>query len=288
MLVIPFIILNKFNKPIKYFREKSRSDSMTDVVFVSDNLIICANRADKTLILVEINYDSDSFKILHSLDIPHHPDLIELVNNTIYIVNLNHYLTVCSLVDNKLLLQNNIPIKNGYMYHGICANPQNVNELFLASTRTFKFITRYDLKTRVMKDYTIPRLENCFLKDLVFLQNNRVIVIASDNALKSEIITYNSYVNLYIYENDTFTYLDGLTYKDCHVDAVVFANNTYYVTAQYNNNGYILNGFIENNYLIPDKDKLTFDFPHGLAISKSKRFIAHSCYSTNSVYIEKL
>lgn len=288
MLVVPLITLNKFNKPIKYFREKSRFDSITDVVFVSDNLIICANRADKTLLLVELNHESRSSKILHSLDIPYHPDLIELVNDTIYIVNLNEYLTVCRLVDKKLLLTRNIYMKPGYMYHGICANPQNVNEIFLASTRTFKFITRYDLKMRDMKDFTIPRLENSFLKDLVFLKNNRVIIIASDNALKSDSITYNSYINLYTYENETFTYLDGLTYTNCHVDAVVFVNNTYYVTAQYNNDGCILCGKIEDRFLIPDKDKPTFDFPHGLAISKSKKYIAHTCYSTSSVYIETL
>jgi hypothetical protein len=179
-------------------------------------------------------------------------------------------------------------MKTGYMYHGVCANPQNVNELFLASTRAFKFMTRYDLKTHVMKDFIIPRLENCYLKDLVFLQNNRVLIIGTDNGLNSDSITYKSYLNLYTYENETFSYLDGLTYTNCHMDAVVFVNNTYYVTAQYNNNGYILCGTIEGNYLIPDKDKPTFDFPHGLAVSKSKKYIAHTCYSTSSVYIEKL
>jgi len=288
MFVIPFTTLNKFNKKIKHFGQKSRSETITDVVFVSDNLIICANLSDKTLILVQIDFHNQTSKIVHTLDIPHHPDLIEIVNNTIYVVNLNHYLTVCRIVDMKLILTNNIYMKEGYMYHGVCVNPNQKDELFLASTRAFKFMTRYDVKTRVMKDFIIPRLEDAFLKDLIFIDNKYVLIIGSDNGPKSDSITYKSYLNLYTYENETFTFLDGLTYINCHMDAVVFCKGKYYVTAQLNDNGYILNGSIENNYLIPGPDQATYDFPHGLAISKSKKYIAHSCYSTGSVYIDTI
>lgn len=285
MRIIPFKSINKYNQVCHYFGNKSRYDTLTDVVFLSDTRCVCADRQDKILYLVDI--ENGSSKILHSIQISYNPDLMDIVNNTIYIVNLNNYLTVCEVSHNKLIFVRNIMLKDEFQYHGICVNPWMHNQLFLTSTRKHTVLTILNVDTVSHKDYSIPQLENRFLKDVVFVDRNRVIILGSDNGPKTDIIAYNSYIHLYEYNSDKFTFLDGLTYKNCHIDSVVFRDGNYYVTAQLNDKGYILNGSIEDKYLIPAKHIETVDFPHGLAISPSKRLLGFTAYSTSSLYIVK-
>lgn len=289
MLTIPFKTLNKFNKKIKNFGNKSRFETITDLVFINDNLLVSADISDKVLHLVEFEYDSKKYKIIYSLDTPHHPDLIEICGNTIYIVNLNEYLTICEVIDNKkLVLKNNILIKYGYQYHGVCVNPNNSKELFLASTRRYKFLTLYKVKEGVLNDYAIPKLENSYLKDMTFIDSEKVLIIGSDGGPNKDTIVYISYLNLYKYVNGKFTFLDGITYKDCHMDAVVYVNGRYFVTAQLKESGCILTGTIESGFIIPMENRATDDFPHGLALTPSKKYIGHTSYSTGTVNIELL
>ena len=289
MLTIPFKTLNKYNKKIRHFGSKSRIETMTDLVFLSDNLLVCANLSDKILHLIEFNYDLNTHKIIHSLDIPHHPDLIEICGNTIYVVNLNEYLTICEVVNNKkLILKKNTLINYDYQYHGVCVNPNNIKELFLASTRKYNIMTLYHIESGVLNNFVIPKLENRFLKDLIFIDSERVLILGSDNGPKPDTIVYTSYLNLYKYSNGKFTFLDGLTYKDCHMDAVVYVNGRYFVTVQLKESGCMLTGTIESDFIIPMENIPTDDFPHGLAITPSKKYIGHTCYSTGTVNIELL
>lgn len=290
VLTIQFKTLNKFNKTIRYFGNKSRYETMTDLVFITDNLIICADLSDKILYLVEINYDLETSKILHQVNLPHHPDLIERRGNLIYVVNLNDYLTVCELNKSNtgLVVLNNIPIKFGAQYHGLCVNPNNTNELFLASTRKYKLLTVYDVDNGVVNNLVIPKLEHSYLKDITFISGNLALIIGSDSGPCVDKLVYKSYLNLYRYENGKFTYLDGLTYTDCHMDSVVFAKGHYFVTAQINEVGALLTGTIEDGFIIPMKNIDVADFPHGLAISKSQKFLGHTSYSAGTVTIEFL
>jgi len=289
-LVIQFEFQNKENKVLRYFGEKSRYETMTDVAFLSDNLLVCADLGDKILYLVEFDYDAKTSKVISQLLLPHKADLIERKGNTIYIVNLNDYLTVCSVVDNKkLVLKSNVAIKFGYQYHGLCINPNNTNELFLASTRKYKRLTLYNTEIGVIvRDYVIPKMEDHFLKDVIFVDNGLALIIGSDNGPKEARLSYKSYIHLYTFINGAFTYLDGRSYSNCHMDSIVFASGRYYVTAQLNDAGCILTGSIEDNFIIPGAPLPVDDFPHGLAVSKSQKYIAHTSYSASSVIVDLL
>jgi len=285
MLVIPIKSTNKYNQPVHFFGNKSRYDTLTDVVFLSDTKLVCADRQDKMLYLININYENKSFNILHRIQVPYNPDLMDIVNNTIYIVNLNSYITVCEIINNTLRFVKTMMLDNEFQYHGICPNPFIKNQLSLTSTRKHNVLTILNIDTKSRNNYIIPRLENKFLKDAVFVDRNHLIILGSDNGPKTGTLSYNSYIHLYEYNSGIFTFIDGLTYQNCHVDSVVFHNGKYYVTAQLNEKGYILNGSIEDKYLIPAKDIETVDFPHGLAISPSKHFLGFTSYSTSSLYI---
>lgn len=286
MLVVPILSSNKGISRV--FGNKSRYDTLTDVVFLSDNRVVCADRQDKLLYLIDIDYTLSTSKIIHSIETPYNVDLMTNIGNTIYLANLNNYLTVCEVRNGRLTFIRNITLASEFLYHGLCINPNNQNELFLTSTRKHNLLTILNLRGNTYKHYTIPRLENSFLKDVVFVDDKRVLIVATDNgpkpALDVSSITYKSYVNLYTYSSDKFTFIDGITYDNCHVDAVEFRNGIYYVTAQMNDNGVILRGHIEDNFLIPLSDISTADFPHGLAVSPSG-YLGYTSYSTSSLYV---
>lgn len=90
---------------------------------------------------------------------------------------------------------------------------------------------------------------------------------------------------MYSFTDGKLVFLDGLTYENAHVDSIVFTGKRYYVTAQVTDKGYLLNGYIEGNFIFPLANIEVDDFPHGLALSKSKKQFAFTCYSTSSVYI---
>jgi hypothetical protein len=287
MLIIPIIPKKKTIENL-LVGNKTRESSLTDVGFISDSLIVCCDRQTKILYLLIINFETNSSKIIHQVDLQFKPDLFDVSNNTIYIANLNEIISVYKIVDNKTLnFIRNYSFGSNYQYHGIYVKGEL---LFLAGTFSQKIITVYNLTRIGHTDYTIPRLENKNLKDIVFIDKDRILIIASDGvpigSNKKE-NPYKSYIYLYIFNGHNFNFLDGITYENCHVDSVIFTEGKYFVTSQLNDTGYILNGYIENNFLIPQSHINVPDFPHGLAVSKCKKYIAYTCYSTSSLYIGK-
>lgn len=292
MLIIPFLSKKKTNQEILSIGNKERQSSLTDVAFISESRVVCLDRQEKILYLLKIDKALNTFNILQELKLQFNPDLMEVSNKTIYIVNLNQIVTMCELIsDSFISIIRTIELPHNNQYHGICINPNNIDQLFLAGTRGNKVITIYETLTNRHKDYIIPRLENSNLKDIVFVDSNHVLIIASDGAPKSSnhtVSSYTSYINLYEYNSKKFTFLDGMTYENCHVDSIVFTKGIYFVTAQLNDIGYIMNGQIEDKYIIPSTPIKVDDFPHGLAISKCENYLAYTCYSTSSLYIDKV
>jgi hypothetical protein len=291
MFIFPFLSKNKYQKGIQQVGKKARYDTLTDIVFISETLVVCADRQDKMLYLVEINFDSGSYKIIDNLEIPEQPDLMDNIGPTIYIVNLNNYLTICEIVsESKIILRNNIILNSNYTYHGLCSNPYK-NELLLTCTKPVGCLTLFNIDTKITKDYKIPRLEQSHLKDIIMINKNTALITASDGYPKppTSINTYKSYINLYTFDLiNGFVYLDGITYNNCHIDSIIYTGGKYYVTAQLNDEGVIFIGYIENNFIINLSNIKVPDFPHGLAISPSNENIAFTCYSSSSLYITKI
>lgn len=287
MLIVPIISKNTKVENLR-LGSKTRESSLTDVGFISDSLIACCDRQAKILYLLIINLETNSSKIIHQVELQFKPDLFYIYNNTIYIANLNEIISVYKVVDNKTLnFIRNYNFGSNYQYHGIYVKDEL---LFLTGTRSQKVLTVYNLTRMTHNDYTIPRLENQNLKDIVFIDKDRILIIASDGVpIGSNKIgnPYKSYIYLYIFNGRNFNFLDGISYENCHVDSVVFTGGKYFVTSQLNDTGHILNGYIENNFLIPQSHICVADFPHGLAVSKCQKYIAYTCYSTSSVYIGK-
>lgn len=290
MITFPVLSANKYKWPLRFIGTKVRYDTLTDVAFIKDDLIVCADRQDRMLYLVKINAELNSCTIIHKLGLPHHPDLLDVLENTIYIVNLDNNITVCEVVDNSKMVLKGVEILNsGRQYHGVCINPFNKNELYLTGTREYKFLSVFDISNRKLSgNYVVPKLENSYLKDIAFIDKNRALIIASESGPSNEINIYKSYINLYSFNMGKFIFLDGLTYENSHVDSIVFTGKRYYVTAQVADKGYLLNGYIEGDFIVPLANIEVADFPHGLALSKSKKQLAFTCYSTSSVYINNL
>jgi len=288
MFVIPIISKSPENTEILKIKNKVRESSLTDVVFISTNTVVCADRQDKMLYLVEFNIDKKTSKILSKLKMPYNPELIDAANNFIYIVNLNQLVTVYTVHNkSKLALHRYYDLGSNYTYHGICVNPYNKDQLFLTGTKNKKVLSIFSTNTSTHIDIAPPGLENSNIKDVAFIDSNNIIIIASDGVPKNAnagINTYKSYINLYNYSNNKLALLDSLTYDNCHVDSVIFTKGKYYVTSQLEDKGYLLNGNIEMNYLIPSTHISTDDFPHGLAAHINQ--LAYTCYSTSSLYIK--
>jgi hypothetical protein len=291
MITFPILSKNKYKWALRFVGTKVRYDTLTDIVFINDELIVCADRQDRMLYLVKINNEMRSCTIIHKLSVPHHPDLMDSVGNLIYIVNLDNNVTICEVVSNSKIVLKGVEILNfSWQYHGLCINPFNKNELYLTGTRAHKFLSIFDISNRkISGKYTIPKLENCYLKDITFIDKNRVLIIGSESGPSDEINAYKSYINLYRFDEGKFVFLDGLTYENSHMDSIVYTGEKYYVTAQVNDIGYLLNGFIEDDFIVPLKNITVADFPHGLALYKNNKNninkIAFTCYSTSSVYI---
>jgi len=291
MLVVPIVSRNKYKDVLRVFGNKSRYDTITDVVFLSDNRVVCADRQDKILYLIDIDYKLGTSKIIHNIDTPYNVDLMTNIGNIIYLANLNHNLTVCEVIDEQLKINRNITLASDFKYHGLAINPNNQNELFLTATRNHRLLTILNISENTYKHYNIPRLEQCFLKDVAFIDDKRVLIVATDDGPRPihevKTLTYKSYVNLYMYSADKFTFIDGITYTNCHLDALEFKNEIYYITAQMNDKGVILRGNIEDNFVVPLNDVPVADFPHGLAISPSGTYVGYTSYSTSSLYVEE-
>ena len=287
MITFPVLSANKHNWPLRFIGTKVRYDTLTDVAFIKDDLIVCADRQDRMLHLVKINSELKSCIIIHKLGLPHHPDLMDVLGNIIYIVNLDNNVTICEVVNNSKMVLKGVEILNfGRQYHGVCINPFNKNELYLTGTRAYKFLSVFDISNRKLSgNYALPKLENCYLKDITFIDKNRVLIIASESGPSDDITIYKSHIYLYYFNDGKFLYLDGLTYENGHMDSIVFSGEKYYVTAQVADKGYLLNGYIEGDFIVPLTNIEVADFPHGLALSKSKKQLAFTCYSTSSVYI---
>jgi hypothetical protein len=72
------------------------------------------------------------------------------------------------------------------------------------------------------------------------------------------------------------------------MDSIDIENGNYFVTAQMNDKGVILRGSIEDKYIFPREPYTVDDFPHGITISKSGKYIGHTSYSQEAVKIDLL
>lgn len=87
--------IDKFNYDDKelFYGEKKRYSSMTSIVFITKNILVCSSFHNRKIYLIEFDLDKEKYNLLHSTDSigllnkPFSTDLIDF--NGKYIVTSN-------------------------------------------------------------------------------------------------------------------------------------------------------------------------------------------------------
>ena len=290
--VIPVIADGEY-KILLHIGGRSRYNTLTDVKYYNEDTLVASNR-DKGLVYL-ISIKDPEPKILDTLQLRQGilPDLIDVYEDTVHIVILDGNVYTCKIENgSKLIYEGKISINDACKYHSVRVNPYNPNELWCCSAyKSPGILSIYNTVHKTCKNFPhVPGQKGYRLKDMHFLTPSLVIITGSTSSGKETPSSepFDSLIYLYNWNGNDFTYLDGFKLDWCQSDGVAIKDNTIYVACQYNNRGVIIQALVENNKLKRLPDILTPDFPHGIGMSPSQKFLCYSAYSTSSIYIVPL
>ena len=290
--IIPLIAEGEYTKKL-HVGKRSRFNTLTDVKYYTEDILVAANR-DKGLVYLISITDTDS-TILHTLQLEKGitPDLIDIYENYVYLATLDGNVYVCKITDKNTIVYNGkILINNACQYHSVRVNPYYPNELWCCSAfKTPGVLSIYNqLLGTGIHFPEVPRQKGYRLKDMYFVTPSLIVITGSTSTGKEvpNSIPFDSLIYLYKWNQGQLTYLDGFKLDTCQSDGLAIKGDTVYVACQHNNRGVIIVARVENDKLVRLPDILTPDFPHGIGISPSQKFLSYTAYSTSSIYIVPL
>jgi hypothetical protein len=284
-IILPSI--NRCNYPIRYFGIKTRYDTITDSVFINENLIVVASRQDATIYLIEIDIKNRTHKIIdthicYQNNKYYNPDLISKMNNTICITTFRNDLYMVKIINNKIVFSEVISFDLKYNFHGVCTI--NDNFIYLTDLKYSGIIIEYSRKNNIENKIILPKFEKKRIKNVIIINNNYIIGLACDGGPHNKPVFYKSYINLYKKNGNNFDFIYGIELDNTHIDSGVYINNTCYITCQDENNYGTLLSFNINNNTFDNLNKIKVnEFPHG--ITYYNNYIMYTCYSNSSVNI---
>ena len=280
--------------PLKWFNQLSRYDSITDVKFVDENTIVCANRELGKFYLVRFTLDPNTVQILHSIDavfdgVLKCVDLMTMKGNFIYFVPLDNTIGILKLENNILVKQRLITITDTTLNsHSITFHPTKENIVYLGSALFNPKLVVFDIeKEKTLQTIVLEGMKDVLIKQVKFLDENRIVVSGTGGLISQtdKHQDYNSKIG--VYDANSFTLLDSIELNSSHTDDVfVDENNVIYLVCQSTQKENILKFKFENNKLIKIGGLELPQFPHGIDIKYG--MLAATSLKNSSVSIIKL
>jgi hypothetical protein len=302
----------RFGFPFRIIGCAGRYDTISDCEFIDDSHMVCVDRQEAKLYLIEFEYNGshtilDSQTIVHN-NLPQHFELLSIrrtipaiptTSTTVYSISYRNTLFSCNIRNNKFCNFNATLINVSDNYHGVCAHG---DASVFVTNMLAPTITEYNTKTHAKRQ--IVCAGGTRMKDMAIIDDDYILAISSDrgpiNGVQNADGTvsphnppYNSHA--LIYNRHTGERIATHTFENTQIDACIYHVPYCYVTCT-NIQG---NGYIFRSKLVPLSSSgsgLAYNFtenvhvqcagfPHGIAIHGD--MIAYTSYSDSAVFIHK-
>jgi len=241
---------NTYNRTPHWFAGNSRYETTTDVKFVNDTTLVVANRMAAILYLVEFNIEAQTFKILDRVSLtyegpvtltskgfqksryPKFPDLLTIVNNTIYVATLDNTISKIQIANMKFTKPTLFTFNDNGFYHGITIHPTHKNVAYLSSALTSPKLVIADLSTGKTQDIILPKFEGKVVRQTRFLDETHIVSTCGGSLISStdHNKVYDSCVGVFILPS--FKCLDLVEFPSTHIDDICVHDGVIYITNQ--------------------------------------------------------
>jgi hypothetical protein len=273
---------------IKWFRNKSRYDTMTDSKFLNKNTILCANRESGKFYIVKFTVNPYSAKIVFTTDTSFggqlkYIDLFTVKDDLIYFVSLDNTIGILKIEGDTLIKKELITVPANYYFHSITFHPSKPNIVYLGSALFNPRLVIYDIQKReVLQDVILLNMKNLLIKDVKFLSETTIVVSGTGGliSVNNKNHSYNSGIGVYTAE--TFECLDYVEFGNAHTDGLAIdGDKNIYIVCQGDQPENILKFKFEADKLVRQKGYTLPQFPHGIDVNYG--LLTCSCLKNSSI-----
>ena len=299
---------NNYGEQELYYGNQKRYSSMTCIVFINENLLVCGSYCNRKLYLVEFDIEKNTYNIKQTIDScgknygkKNRVFSVDLIDyNGKYIATSNFLSCSISLYkldkDGMKHVKSILNSEYGFC-HGVKFHPFYEDIIFFTTSGSTNkncgiYAIKYEDIGETIKPFFKLTNNNLLVKDVCFsdIDKNKLFGLFSTNAPSpNEKKIYTSKVSMYNVniETNEFEKLYELNFDtNCHADCIQYHNNKLYVTIQeIDNEGFIYEILIDENRLILNKKIDGYSFPHGLNIKYG--LIGVKEYGNNCISISK-
>lgn len=292
----------RFGFPFRIIGNAGRYDTISDCEFLDDTHIVCIDRQEAKLYLIQFDLSGSTFTILDSQTVfckgePQHFEIISIrpavgTNPpTLYSISYRNTLFSCQIKNNKFCNFQTQIVNNDDAYHGVVSAS---HDIVYVTNMIRPTIIEFNPKTGAKR--SIICNGGTRMKDVAILDADHIIAISSDrgpisgkqNADGSVFPLnppYDSHV--LIYKKTGGAPLAKHILPGTQIDGCIYHAPYCYVTCtDVRGAGYIFRSKIDGYNFTEITHIPCAGFPHGLAIYGDK--FAYTSYAESALFIEPL
>jgi hypothetical protein len=294
----------RFGFPFRIIGNAGRYDTISDCEFLDDSHIVCVDRQEAKLYLIQFDLSGSTYTILDSQTVvcigePQHFEIISIrrpetagAPATLYSISYKNTLFSCQIKNNKFCNFQTQIINSDDAYHGVQAVGAN---LVYVTNMIRPTITELNTKTGGKR--TINCCRGTRMKDMAILDDDHLIAISSDRGpvsgkqnadgsvtprnppYDSHVLIYNRHTGGEPLAKHVLpaTQIDGCIYHAPHC---------YVTCTDVGGTGYIFRSKIDGYNFTEITEIPCAAFPHGLSIHGDK--FTYTSYSESAVFIDPL
>ena len=286
-LIIPIENLS-LSTPQVFVGDKPRLSTVTSVIFLSPNLIVCSHFNGCKMFVIKFDLPTNTFDVIQELDTTYRGQKCEtdlLASDKCgNIVSTNFFKNTCTSYlyeNNRIRFARDLEYNAGNRVHGLKFIDKDT--IAVTSRHDHSGIHFFDFYTGQMK--AVYKTEEISIQDIALTSNDTLVMISGAGtplirpkqiyASRASLISFN------IKEN-TFTRIKDCDFPSAHFDNVISYENVLYITDQYNNK--VLKLTPNDLQLIGEIGG--YNFPHGIDVRYG--MIAVTNYGNNTISIKPL
>lgn len=286
-LIIPIENLS-LETPQVFVGDRPRPSTVTSVIFLSPNLIVCSHFNGCKMFVIKFDLLSNAFEVVQTLDTTYNGQKCEtdLLASDDYgsIVSTNFFKHTCTLYeyrDGKINYGRDLKYNAGDHVHGLKFIDKDT--IAVTSRHNHSGIHFFDFHSSEKK--AVYKTEEISIQDIALTSDDTLVMIsgAGTPLIRPKQI-YSSRASLIRFdiEKNIFTRIKDCDFPSAHFDNVISYENILYITDQYNNKVIKL---APNNlqYL---GELRGYNFPHGIDVRYG--LIAVTNYGNNTISIKPL
>ena len=286
-LVIPIENLS-LSTPQVFVGDKPRLSTVTSVIFLSPNLIVCSHFNGCKMFVIRFDLPSNTFDVVQELDTTYggqkcETDLLAS-DDCGNIVSTNFFKNTCThyeYKDGRVRFIRDLGYNAGNRVHGL--KFINKDNIAVTSRHDHSGIHFFDFNSGEMK--AVYKTEEISIQDIALTADDTMVMIsgAGTPLIRPKQI-YSSRASLIRFdiEKNIFTRIKDCDFPSAHFDNVISYENVLYITDQYNNKVIKL----APNDLQYLGELGGYNFPHGIDVRYG--LIAVTNYGNNTISIKPL